>query len=77
MQAVVTCPRGSQQSASNVVQAQHLIQFPEQQQSAIRTDLRAMKFQPHSPVKPQPNIDRSVCTLRVTHEISLQTALTY
>ena len=67
MQTIVASARVSQQSARNVVQAEHLIQFPEQQQTAIRTDLRAMKFQPHPTVKTKPNITRFACTLRVIH----------
>ena len=39
MQQVLASSRIPQQSASNVVQAQDFIQLPEQQQTAVRTDL--------------------------------------
>ena len=77
VQPIATRPRVSQQPASNVVQAQHLIQFPEQQQSAIRADLRAVKFQTHPTVKTEPNIIRFARTLRVIHEASLLSMLTF
>jgi hypothetical protein len=44
VQPIVTCPRVSQQTTSNVVQAEHLIQFPQQQQSSVQTDFWALKF---------------------------------
>jgi len=64
----VASARVSQKSARNVVQAKDFIQFPEQQQTAVRTDLGTMKFQPHLPVKTKPNIIRFACTLRVIHD---------
>jgi hypothetical protein len=67
MQSIVASSRVPQKSTRNVVQTQHLIQFPKQQQSAVRTDLGTMKFQPHPSIKTEPNIARFACTLRVIH----------
>ncbi len=63
MQTIVTRPRVSQKPTSNVVQAKHFVKFPEQQQTTVGTDLRAMKFQTHPPIKSEPNITRFPCTL--------------
>lgn len=56
--------RFSQQSTSNGVQAEDFIEFSEQQQAAVITDLGTKEFQPHPPVKSKPNINRFACTLR-------------
>jgi hypothetical protein len=71
MQAVVTGSCVSQQSARNVVQTEHVILFPEQQQPAVRNDLRTMKFQPYPRVKTKPNITRFACTLRVAYRLQI------
>ena len=39
VQTIVTSAGVSQNAARNVVQAEHLIQFPKQQQTTVRTDL--------------------------------------
>jgi hypothetical protein len=49
------------------VQAEDFIEFSEQQQTAVRTDLRTMEFQPHPSVKTKSDITRFACTLRVIH----------
>jgi hypothetical protein len=58
------------------VQAEDFIKFSEQQQTAVRTDLGTMEFQPHPSIKTKSNITRFVCTLRVIHYLPPSTQLT-
>jgi hypothetical protein len=48
-------------------QSEHVIQLAHHQQTAIGTELRATKFQPHPAVKTKPPITRFACTLWVIH----------
>jgi hypothetical protein len=58
------------------MQAEHLIEFPEQQQTTVGTDLRAMELQPHPAIKTKPDIARFACTLQVIHNPPPSTQLT-
>jgi hypothetical protein len=51
----------------NVVQAEGVVQFLEQQQTAVRTDFGTKEFQPHTAVKSKPNAAHFACTLWVIH----------
>jgi hypothetical protein len=58
------------------MKAKHIVQFLEQQKTAVRTDLGTMEFQPHPTVKTKPDITRFACTLRVIHDPTPQAQLT-
>jgi hypothetical protein len=67
VQAIVASSCISQRSARNVVQAEGVVQFSAQQQTAVRTDLGTMEFQPHTTVKSKLNASHFACTLWVIH----------
>ena len=47
--------RALEKPASHVVQAEHFVQFAIEQQTAVRADLGAVKFQPDTAVKTKPD----------------------
>lgn len=57
-------------------QPEHVIQLAHYQQTAVGTELRAKKFQPHPAVKTKPPIARFACTLWVIHYPQPQAQLT-
>jgi hypothetical protein len=56
-------------------QSKGIIQLTHHLQATIGTELRALKFQAHSPVKTEPRIIPFACTLRAIHNPPLSAHL--
>ena len=57
-------------------QPEHVIQLAHHQKTAVGTELRASKFQPHARVETKPHITRFARTLSVIHNPLLSAQLT-
>lgn len=66
--AAGTCATVYQRRARQIGQSEGVVQFPNEQQTAVRTELRPPELQPHPPVKFQPQIVPTPRTRWVTHE---------
>ena len=65
---VRTGPGVNQRSARQIGQAEGVVQFSNDQQTTVRTELRSPELQPHATVKIQPQIVPRTCTRWVSHE---------
>ena len=70
VQTIMTSAAVNQVLTREIMQAEYIVQFPKQQQAAVRADLRTMEFQANTAVETESVIAQFSCTRWVSHRHS-------